>query len=354
VDGQNNLHSRSRQKLPPMQCRFGATVSGAKGGAEVTFSEAEPDSQDLKEIAAQRWKAVEAFLSLPIGLEARLGAKLVAAMNAQTRVCMPSEVRLIAELGCSRRGLQQAKASLRQQGLIDWQTPVGPRGGAMYQFNFEALELLHTENKTKGNEAVAEQRENNLASPYYTARRAFKAKANPSAPNSEPQCAINPGDNPVKAHSDALQSAFSDVPKRIFEQSIANPSAQDIAVNLTHRTLPFNHADHFAIGGDKGSPTIDGQQVRSKSPQGTTTTTLLQSRLTERHPKLIRLFASSSATINSDATLDAYDLTDAEGMVTGRGRAAVVSLLRKAGVSFPAEEESQTSATPYPSKDGEL
>jgi hypothetical protein len=227
----------------------------------VTFSDTEPDAQDLKEIAAQRWKAVEAFLRLPTGLEARLGAKLVAAMNGQTRVCMPSEVRLIAELGCSRRGLQQAKASLRQQGLIDWQTPVGPRGGAMYQFNFEALKLLHEENKRKADKAVTEQRERNLASPYYTARRVFKAKANPSAPIFEPQCAINPGDSQVKAHSETLQGAFSDTPKRIFEQSIANPSAQDITLNLTHRTLPFYHADHFAIGGDEEEPTVSKPEI---------------------------------------------------------------------------------------------
>jgi hypothetical protein len=93
------------------------------------FSEAEPSGDQVKEVAALRWKAVEAFNCTP-GLTdtaRRLGVHLICKMDTRTRACYPGQTRLSAELGCNESSITRAKKQLKDKGLISWELPAGRR-----------------------------------------------------------------------------------------------------------------------------------------------------------------------------------------------------------------------------------
>ncbi len=221
----------------------------------------ELNNEEIKEVAEWRWKAVEAFLALDVSpLASRLGAKLIAVMNAKTRECYPSEVRLAAELRCSSRAIQKAKAELKTTGVLDWETPIGRRGGSYYRFNFELLGKYNEIAKLEGNKAVRLQTEANRNSSYMPRRRlkassapdleALKSKTQVRQPEAafglnpiqhEPQFGTKPPILVSNTNNGAVQPEQIDTPTRTMETFNPNPSSYDITQYITQSTFPTHH-----------------------------------------------------------------------------------------------------------------
>lgn len=109
-----------------------------------------------QEAAALRWKAVEAFNTMPdLSPAARkVGIALISLMDNKTRACFPSEQRLAGYLGTHIVTIKSAKKELRRKGLVDWSNPNGPRHLSHYGFNWQLLSERCEQAKAKGSEAM--------------------------------------------------------------------------------------------------------------------------------------------------------------------------------------------------------
>lgn len=106
------------------------------------FLDPEEGGDAAREAASMRWKAVQGFNGAP-GLspaERRVGIALICAMDAKTRLCYPSEIRLAALCDLHPTAVKKAKAALKVAGLIDWGNPGWPRHPCQYTFDFHKLE----------------------------------------------------------------------------------------------------------------------------------------------------------------------------------------------------------------------
>lgn len=118
------------------------------------------DEISPKDIASLRWQAIEAFNTAP-GLSPmarRLGTALTTMMDAKTRACFPSELRLSAALGVNRVSINKAKVELRDAGLVNWTNPGGRRHLSRYALNWAALIRLSREASMRADEAMEERK----------------------------------------------------------------------------------------------------------------------------------------------------------------------------------------------------
>lgn len=115
-----------------------------------------------RDVGTLRWMAIEGFNSAPklSPIERRVGIALIAAMDKKTRLCCPSAARLAAELGVDIRSIKDAKAKLKQRGLLSWKNPNGPRGKSIYAFNWQKLIGLSRNAKDRGRDTVNRWRTN--------------------------------------------------------------------------------------------------------------------------------------------------------------------------------------------------
>jgi hypothetical protein len=137
----------------------------------------DPSGLKPQELAAMRWQAIEAFNCAP-GLSPmarRVGCALISAMDAKTRNCYPSELRIASQLGVNLTSVKNAKAELgppnpkslgKGKGyetvgleLISWFHPKGPRHLCHYSFNWQKLLRLCEEAKKRADEAMKERRQ---------------------------------------------------------------------------------------------------------------------------------------------------------------------------------------------------
>jgi hypothetical protein len=116
----------------------------------------DPETITPQDMAAMRWQAVEGFNSAPklSPMARRLGIALVCAMDAKTRQCFPSELRLSTKLGVHLVSIKKAKVELQAALLITWLKHGGPRHLSHYSFNWTAL-LRYSQSANKiANEVV--------------------------------------------------------------------------------------------------------------------------------------------------------------------------------------------------------
>jgi hypothetical protein len=336
------------------------------------MSDIEPISngEEARLMAEVRWKAVEAFLMHPelTPTAARLGAVLIAAMNAKTRECFPSEARLAAELGLDRRALQRSKSELRAKGLIDWETPYGPRGGARYSFSVNKLIDVWEAAKLRGAAAVDEQRQENLASRYTSPKRKERLRATQktciqvlrevqSTPESEPSSAVDGSSKAVNftakeqalPHSIAVENTAieitEDSSKAVTDAFYGGISCSQGGKNyrlyggknyrqtlpsiLPNRHYPLDHDLGQAEVGVNDAPIILPSIPKVEEPK----------KKRCRYPRLIEKFAPDERTADLIMGLDLKVQDQADKLRATQGTKAAAKFLEGHGIATNQPDE---------------
>lgn len=180
-------------------------------------------SEHHRDIAAQRWRAVEGF-NVANGLSPaarRVGICLVTTMDAKTLACFPGESRIAAQLGISERAVRAAKAELKARGMIEWTNHGGPRHVSRYLINWAKMEVWAQDGKYRVREVEAEGKP----------EADFRVKQ-------EAECRMKPeADFRVESDDDDKPAVSSTKPEADFLSNRKPTSAE-----LSHLSLPAESA----------------------------------------------------------------------------------------------------------------
>lgn len=292
------------------------------------------DEISPKDIASLRWQAIEAFNTAP-GLSPmarRLGTALTTMMDAKTRACFPSELRLSAALGVNRVSINKAKVELRDAGLVNWTNPGGRRHLSRYALNWAALIRLSREASQRADEAMEERkvsRRNSSHTATYAAPSNVAAGLQMEASKNPLEASLNVANSQTQCSQIAPQCSH-------FATANVATSLPELSHELTQLdTAQHQHDTASGVGLGYAEDEIIVQNSSSKATQAAENRALEKGKRHHsreqivQYPKLLEIFAGDSDLIEKIRSLPQIDQHEADRRRATQGIAAARAFIEE-------------------------